>query len=94
MSVAVIPNVGRILVEPDLPPDMIGSLHRPSTSYERSQSGTVRTLPEGLEAGYGVGDRVLFSPMAGYEFKVDGETLFLLQPDEVMGWVKANAKPS
>lgn len=90
MSVAILPNVGRLLVKPDPPPDAIAGIFRPGTSYERSQSGEVLTLPPEHTEDYQVGDRVLFSPMAGHEFKVEGETFFLLEPSEVLGWMNAS----
>lgn len=91
MSVRCIPNAGRILVKPDPPPDVIAGILRPDTSYERSQSGIVVALPEtGMEDEFfNVGERVLFSPLAGHEFVVQGETLFLMEPNEVMGWMSA-----
>lgn len=61
------------------------------------QTGTVRALGQGRFTKQGaplphvceVGDVVVFSPRAGQEICVDGQTYIMLREDEILGKVEA-----
>ena len=96
MRTRLVPVRERLLVQKDPPAERIGSLFVPETAKKAQTIGTVIAAGPGYFAGtdaagspvytptgYGVGDRVVTGEWSGIEVSVDGETLWLLTPDEI-----------
>ncbi len=72
-----------------------GGIVLPDTARQKPEQGRVlsvgdgRLLPSGARASHQVkeGDRVLFSPYAGTEVRVDGDDLLIMKESEILALV-------
>ena len=79
----------RVTPEEDV---MVNGLYQPDTAKEKPQEGTVVAVGKGrlkngerIPVDVSVGMVITFGKYSGNEIKVDGETLLLLQEDEIQG---------
>ncbi len=69
-----------------------GGIVLPETARDKPQSGRVLSIGDGrrladgtrLQSQVNEGDRILFRPWAGNEVEIDGETLLILNEDEIL----------
>jgi len=61
-----------------------GGLLLASGSLQKPQSGTVVSVGKKVD-GIVPGDRIFYSNRTGVEHKVDGETIFLIKEENVIG---------
>lgn len=86
----------KLLISKDPGRERLGSLFLPEAARKPQTTGVVIATGPGFFAGYDEagepvytpteyheGDRVVFGEWAGCEIRVDGETYFLLTPDEI-----------
>lgn len=89
----VVPLGDHIVVKRLVPESVTaGGIVLPDSAQEKPQQGRVlsvgdgRRLKDGRRVGSQVneGDRVVFSPYAGSEIKVDGETLLIMGEQDIL----------
>jgi chaperonin GroES len=64
-----------------------GGIIIPDTAKEKPSQGEVVAIGPGGrdEAGFKVGDRVLFGKWSGTEVKLDGQELLIMKESDIMG---------
>lgn len=93
----LVPLAAKVIVkrlEPEL--KTAGGIVLPDSAHQRPQQGRVlsvgdsRRLKSGAQASHQVreGDRVVFNSYAGVEVKVDGQTLLIMNEDEILAVVE------
>jgi len=83
---------GRVIVRPDTISDKTDSgLYIPDTAKRQSQIGTVISVGDGyfqdaklVQVRLDVGDRVVYGKYAGTDCELEGESLVILNSEEVL----------
>lgn len=78
----LIPCNGRIVVKPDAPEEVSGSIHRPDSVRSVATTGVVVASDD---PDYGVGMRVRFGDYAGMLFETEGEHHLITDRAEILG---------
>lgn len=87
MKLEFTPFGAGVAVQPDPRSEMVGSIHRPDTSEERSCSGRIVATGPDVPPYLWKGQRVVYSPYSGTTMTVAGVKLFVMMPGEVLGMV-------
>jgi len=99
MATTVELNDGRVLIRaPDAEKTagglfIVGPQQEPAKVGHVVSAGQPRTGPDGKPTSmqFGRGDAVLFSPLGATKLKVDGEELYLVRHEDVVGRVHGGA---
>lgn len=78
----------RIFLKKDQQPEKIGSIYVPKLEGQHAPpySGTIISIGTNItDSDYTVGSKILFHDLAGTEFEIDGEKIFSIRENDVLG---------
>ena len=87
-TLALRPRGARLLVRKDEAEAEIAGIHIPAEAREEPTSGVIVAVGE-KQQEFHVEQRILFSRFAGEKLTMDGDTLYFLDAEEVLGYLRA-----
>ena len=78
----------------NIPKTSDGGLHLPDDNGFISSEGIIEGVGKDNKDGLKQGDHIVFVWSAGFEFKLNNETILIMKHDDVLGVLDADAKLS
>ena len=83
----------RIFLKKDEQPEKIGLIYVPKLEGQHAPpySGTIISIGSAItDTDYEIGNRVLFHDLAGTEFEINGDKIFSIRENDVLGIITNN----